>query len=169
MRLCGRWVRSSSSVSFVCALGIAGFVWFIRVRTRGRWFVWFVLVHPEGRWVRSGSYGASGCAVGVVEFVWVRLIRLGAQWASLSSYGFAWFVRVRPGSRWVPSGLRFGGRWVRFGWSGSSGCSVAVLDSFGFASFVQVRPRGRWVLSGSSGCTLGVAGFINISVRHVGR
>ena len=39
----------------------------------------------------------------------VRLVRPGASWGSLGLYGFVGFVQVR-----------LGGRWVRFGLSGSS-------------------------------------------------
>ena len=62
------------------------------------------------------------------------------------------------------------GRWVRFHWFGTSECVLVVAGMFGF---FRVRPRGRWVrsiwpgsslrvaaFSDSSGCALGVAGFV---------
>ena len=188
----GLWVRSDSSCSSGCALGVLEFVW---VR----------LVHPGAKWW-------------VVEFVRVHLVCPGAPWTSVGSFGFVWFVRVCPGCRWVRSGssalsgcalvvadfmlvclLRPFAPWRSLGSSGSFRCAQAFagccrvrmvrpgapggfvrdrlvrqcapclsLGSFGCVWIVRVRPVGLWVYSGSSGsseCALVVAGFILVRPR----
>ena len=67
------WVRSGSSSSSGCALGVIGYVrvdlvrpgvlWgflgslgFVRLRSGGRWVgIWYVRVYSGGRWIRLGS------------------------------------------------------------------------------------------------------------------
>ena len=131
MRPGGRWVRSGSSSSSGCALGVAGYVQLRRLRQGERWFsltsFWFVL------FVRL--------LPGVVGFVRVCL---GAAYPLQGAFGFDWFAGLI-WDRLVRPGAPFGFVQVCLD---RTDAPCGSLGSFGF---VRVRLGGRWVHFGSSG------------------
>ena len=166
-------VRSYSSDSSRCALGVAGLVWVPLVPIGAPWlslssfgFIWFVQMCPGYRWFvwmrrgsRSDSSGSSRCAFGVSALVRFILVRTCTPWGSLGSFGFIWFLRVRPGghlvclgsSAWFGSRVRVSGSFGSCGWAlevvGFDGVRLvrrgAPLRSLDSSGFVRVRYGGR--------------------------
>ena len=135
IRPCGRWVRSGSSCSSGCALGVAGFLLVRLVSSGVPWvslssygLIW---IHPRGCWIRLGSLAcALAVALAVAWIFRVCLVRVGAHQGLLGSFRFVWFLWVSPGC------FR-----VRFGSSGTSGCALGVA---GFVRVRLVRPSRAW-------------------------
>ena len=92
-----RWVNSG------VPCGSLGLVGFIRVRPRGLWIRFLVVV----RFIRFLRVRPVCCRV--LRFVWVRTggrwVHSGEPLGSFSSFGFVEVIRVRPGNRCVHSGL----------------------------------------------------------------
>ena len=109
----GRWTHSVASLGLLGSFGVVGF---IRVRHRGRGFIW-------GHWFHSGAPSGSlgsfwvarfirvrpGIVVGFIRvhlcaavgFIRVLWVHSGARWGLFGSFQV---IRGRPCGRWVHSG-----------------------------------------------------------------
>ena len=152
---------------WVCSAGF-------RVRSITPWVCLVRRVRPGVRWVRLGSSVFSGCAfrsaLRVAGLFRVLLVRPGAPRGLLGSFGFVWLVRVRPVGCLVLSGWSSFGSTLRVAGFGRvrlvcSSVPRGSLGSFGLVLLVWIHPEGRLVhASTSSGCALGVAGFVRVRV-----
>ena len=91
----GRWVHPRLLGSLRFAIGVVGFVGFVRVRHGGR------LVRSGVRWVHSRSLGLLRFTLGVIWFIGGRWVHSGSPRGPLGSSGIVGFRRFRPMDRWL--------------------------------------------------------------------